>query len=135
MRLVNLIGLAIRRRTGVPIFRHECELRAGDGGYEFVRVFNSNTLTRYGEKHAGSAKAFRELNRTLRGANWNSFRNVAAAYPSARAIKGSRVVFNVKGNDYRVVGAMDYRRHAVFIKFVGTHAEYDEINAETVDRY
>jgi mRNA interferase HigB len=100
-----------------------------------VRVFNSNTLTRYGEKHADSAKALRELNRTLRGANWNSFQNVATAYPSARAIKDSRVVFNLKGNAYRVVGAMDYRRHAVFNKFVGTHAADDKINAETVDRY
>jgi ABC-type nitrate/sulfonate/bicarbonate transport system substrate-binding protein len=54
------------------------------------------------------------------------------SYP---AIKGDRVVFNVKGNEYRVVVAMDYGRRAVFIKFVGTHAEHDKIEPETVSRY
>jgi len=100
-----------------------------------VRVFNSNTLVQYGREHAGAEKAFRELNRTLRGSIWKSFQDIAKAYPGARAIKGDRIVFNVKGNAYRVVAAMDYSRQAIFIKFAGTHAEYDKIDAETVSRY
>jgi len=100
-----------------------------------VRVFNSNTLLRFGQSHSGAETAFRELNRTLRAASWKSFQDVAKAYPSARSIRGNRVVFNVKGNRYRVVAAMDYGFQAAFIKFVGTHAEYDEIDAETVNRY
>jgi mRNA interferase HigB len=100
-----------------------------------VRLFNSGTLIRFGQEHAGAEKAFRELSRTLRAANWGSFQDIAAAYPSARAIKRERVVFNVKGNEYRVVAAVDYARRAVFIKFVGTHAEYDKIDTETVNRY
>jgi mRNA interferase HigB len=119
----------------VSACRHECELRAGVGGHEIVRVFNSNTLLRFGEAHAQAAKAFRELNRTLRAATWQSFQDVGRAYPLARAIKGDRVIFNVRGNEYRVVAALDYRRGTVFIKFVGTHAEYDKINAETVNQY
>jgi mRNA interferase HigB len=102
---------------------------------EIVRVFNSSTLVRCGREHADAEKAFRELNRTIRGATWKSFQDVTKAYPGARAIKGHRVIFNVKGNAYRVVAAVDYSRHAVFIKFVGTHAEYDTIDAETVNRF
>lgn len=115
--------------------RHEGELRAGGGGHEIVRVFNSSTLLRCGQAHADADKAFRELNRTLRAANWKNFQDVVRAYPQARAIKGDRVIFNVKENRYRVVAAMDYSRGAVFIKFVGSHAEYDKIDAETVNQY
>ena len=43
------------------------------------------------------------------------------------------MVFNVKGNDYRIVCAMDYARQAMFIKFVGTHKEYDKVNVEEVE--
>jgi mRNA interferase HigB len=49
-------------------------------------------------------------------------------------VKGRRVVFNIKGNDYRLVAALAYNTGVVFIKFVGTHAEYDSIDAETVER-
>lgn len=100
-----------------------------------VRVFNTNTLLAFSRDHAGSEQPFRELAKTLRQADWSSFEDVARAYPPSRAIKGDRVIFNVKGNEYRVVAAMDYKRKAVFIKFVGTHAEYDKINPETVNRY
>jgi mRNA interferase HigB len=72
----------------------------------------------FGREHAGSKDAFRELSRTLRQADLISFEDVKAAYPPSRAIKGDRVVFNVKGNEYRVVAAFDYARRAVFIKFV-----------------
>ena len=47
-------------------------------------------------------------------------------------VANDRVVFNVKGNDYRVICAMDYTRQAMFIKFVGTHKEYDRVNAVEV---
>ena len=100
-----------------------------------MRVFNTATLLELGKRHAGSERTFRELSRTLRQANWHSFQDVERAYPPSRAIKGDRVVFNVKGNEYRVVAAMDYERRAVFIKFVGTHAEYDKIDPETISRY
>jgi mRNA interferase HigB len=100
-----------------------------------VRVFNINTLLAFARSHAGSETAFRELSKTLRQASWGNFQDVQRAYPPTRAVKGGRVVFNVKGNEYRVIAAIDYERGAVFIKFVGTHAEYDKVDAETVNRY
>ncbi|MCT7085211.1 type II toxin-antitoxin system HigB family toxin, partial [Salmonella enterica] len=51
---------------------------------------------------------------------------------TASILKGSRVVFNVGGNRYRVIMAINYQRQLGFIRFVGTHAQYDQINAETV---
>ena len=98
-------------------------------------VFNTNTLLAYGKSHAGSEQPFRELAKTLRQANWRSFEDVRRAYPLSRSIKGDRVIFNVKGNAYRVVAAIDYKRKGVFIKFVGTHADYDKIDPETVNQY
>jgi mRNA interferase HigB len=100
-----------------------------------VRVFNSNTLLAFGRHHAGADSAFRELNRTLRAAEWKSSQDMLAAYPGTRPIGGGRVVFNVKGNEYRVVAKIDFHYRAVFIKFVDTHAAYDKIDPETVDQY
>ena len=57
------------------------------------------------------------------------------AYPGTRPIGGGRVVFNVKGNEYRVIARVDFRYRAVFIKFVGTHAEYDKIKPATIDQH
>jgi mRNA interferase HigB len=57
---------------------------------------------------------------------------VKAAYPKASILKASRAVFNIKDNDYRLIAALQYQAGVLVIRFFGTHAEYDEINAETV---
>ncbi|NMM14299.1 MAG: type II toxin-antitoxin system HigB family toxin [Rhodoferax sp.] len=54
-------------------------------------------------------------------------------YASASFVAANRVVFNIKGNDYRLVVAVAYRFAALYIKFVGTHGEYDAIDASTVE--
>ncbi|NCN72084.1 MAG: type II toxin-antitoxin system HigB family toxin, partial [Betaproteobacteria bacterium] len=54
---------------------------------------------------------------------------------TASILKSRRVVFNLKGNDYRVVVAVAYNMGFVYVKFIGTHAEYDTIDADTVDQY
>jgi mRNA interferase HigB len=58
--------------------------------------------------------------------------NVKAAYPKASILKTGRVVFNVKGNDFRLVAGVRYQIGLVAIRFFGTHSEYDRIDAETV---
>jgi mRNA interferase HigB len=65
-------------------------------------------------------------------AHWRNPEDVKASYPKASILKASRVVFNIKGNDYRLVAAFQYRAGVLAIRFFGTHAEYDEIDAETV---
>ena len=58
--------------------------------------------------------------------------DLKAELRTASILKGGRVVFNIGGNKYRVIMAIDYPRQLGFIRFVGTHAQYDQINAETV---
>lgn len=58
-----------------------------------------------------------------------------AAFPKARALNGERMRFEIQGGDFRLIAAIDFEREIVFIKFIGTHAEYDKVNALTVARY
>ena len=65
-------------------------------------------------------------------AQWRNPEDVKTAYPKASILKAGRVVFNIKGNDYRLIAAIQYRAEVVAIRFFGTHSEYDRIDAETV---
>ena len=58
---------------------------------------------------------------------------IKQVFGNASILKGGRVVFNIGGNKYRLIVAFDYERQVVFIKFIGTHAEYDKIDAEEVE--
>ena len=68
-------------------------------------------------------------------ASWITPQELKAQFGSASILKNSRVVFNIAGNKYRLVVAIDYRRQACFVKFIGTHKQYDTIDAETYDGY
>jgi mRNA interferase HigB len=65
-------------------------------------------------------------------AEWRSPEDVKASHPKASILKGGRVVFNIKGNDYRLVARVQYQAGVLLIRFFGTHPEYDRIDAETV---
>lgn len=67
-----------------------------------------------------------------RRAEWRNPEDVKRSHPKASILKGGRVVFNIKGNDFRLVAALDYRGGFLMIRFFGTHTEYDAIDAETV---
>jgi mRNA interferase HigB len=65
-------------------------------------------------------------------AQWRTPEDVKASYPKASILKGSRVVFNIKGNDYRLIASIQYQAGVLAIRFFGSHAEYDKIDAESV---
>ena len=65
-------------------------------------------------------------------AQWRNPEDVKASYPKASILKASRIIFNIKGNDYRLIAALQYPAGVLGIRFFGTHAEYDRIDAETV---
>jgi mRNA interferase HigB len=103
-----------------------------------VRIIARSTLTRFIEKLEGH-KDRRALKAALdswfqeaRQAEWKSSSDVKASYANASIVGADRVVFNIKGNAYRLVTAVDYRRAIVFIKWLGTHKEYDAIDVRTV---
>jgi mRNA interferase HigB len=65
-------------------------------------------------------------------AEWRNPEDVKTSHPKASILKAGRVVFNIKGNDYRLVARLQYQAGVLAIRFFGTHAEYDKIDAETV---
>jgi len=65
-------------------------------------------------------------------AHWRTPEDVTLSHPKASILKGGRVVFNIKGNDYRLIVVIQYRAGVLDIRFFGSHAEYDRIDAERV---
>ena len=99
-----------------------------------MRVIAKRTLREFWQSHPqfGDARAPIEAwHAEVSKASWRR-QEIKAQFRSASVLKGSRVVFNIAGNKYRLVVALDYERQACFVKFIGTHAQYDRIDAETV---
>jgi mRNA interferase HigB len=101
-------------------------------------VIGTDVIENYLANHAGhkGIKAARSQYEAwldiVTRANWRNPEDVKASYPKASILKASRVVFNIKGNDYRLVARVQYQAGALAIRFFGTHAEYDKVDAETV---
>lgn len=66
-------------------------------------------------------------------ADWKTPAEIKVQYRSASILKDRRVVFNIKGNSYRLIVAIAYQRGWIFVKFIGTHKEYDAVDADTID--
>ena len=96
------------------------------------RIIAKRTLRLFWEKHTDSEQYLKTWYETARTSNWNSPADVKNTYANASILKDSRVVFNIKGNSYRLIVKFNYQRQWAFIRFIGTHTEYDRINAETV---
>lgn len=97
-----------------------------------MRVFNRSTVTTFGDSHADAREPLLAWYAEVDKASWRGPDDVKRAYPSASIVNEERIVFNIKGNKYRVVVAVKFQFFVVFIKFIGTHAEYDRIDAATV---
>ncbi len=98
-----------------------------------MRIFSRKTLREFWEAgHADAKTPLEAWYYETKKADWNSPQEVKNQYPSASVISNDRIVFNIKGNAYRLVCAIDYQRKGVFIRFIGTHAEYDKINAKEI---
>lgn len=103
-----------------------------------MQVIARRTLTRFVESlkgHSGQRAVKAALDAwfyEVQRAGWRNSADVKQSYATASIVSADRVVFNIKGNDYRLVAAIDYVRQIVFIKWIGTHADYDRIDARTV---
>ncbi|WP_460873871.1 type II toxin-antitoxin system HigB family toxin [Paralcaligenes ginsengisoli] len=98
-----------------------------------MRVIAICTLRQFWETHPAAEQAIKAWVDEATQANWAQPADIKIQYRSASVLKNRRVVFNIKGNDYRLIVAIAYRIGIVYVKFIGTHAEYDNINAETVE--
>ena len=113
-----------RRPPWLPFWEH--------ARLQHVRVFNRSTVRAFAEAHADARQPLFAWFAEVQTARWEGPGDIKTRYPSASFIAGTRVVFNIKGNSYRIVVAIKYEFHAVYIRFIGTHAAYDEVDAATV---
>ncbi len=103
-----------------------------------VRIIARSTLltfakTRQGRKDYPALKgALDAWFAEVRAARWSNMAAVKRFYAAASIVSADRIVFNVKGNDYRLVAAVDFEKAIVWIKWIGTHADYDKIDVRTV---
>jgi len=97
-----------------------------------VRIVAISALRDYWVKRPAAGRALRAWISEVQAAQWTSPSDVKAQFRNASILPGRRVVFNIKGNHHRLVVAIAYAFGAVYVKFVGTHAEYDAISAQAV---
>ena len=103
-----------------------------------MRIIARSALVRFAKSSAGH-EDYRAVKTALdawfheaKQAEWKDPAEVKQHYGNASIVGGDRVVFNIKGNDYRLVTAIDYRRGVVFIKWLGSHKEYEKIDVRMV---
>ena len=96
------------------------------------RIIAKKTLREFWEMHTDSEQYLKTWYETAKSSNWTSPNEVKQTYINASILKDSRVVFNIKGNSYRLIVKFNYERQWAFIRFVGTHTEYDKINVNTI---
>lgn len=98
-----------------------------------MRIIAISQLKSFWQKYPDSEQPLLAWIDEAKNADWLTPTEIKEQFRSASILKSRRVVFNIKGNDYRLVVAVAYRYSALYIKFVGTHKQYDAINAETVE--
>ncbi len=96
------------------------------------RIFVKGTLREFWERYPDSEQYLKTWYDTAMSSNWKSPSDIKQTYANASILKDSRVVFNIKGNDYRLVAKINFEKAWIFIRFIGTPAEYDRINANTI---
>lgn len=101
---------------------------------ESMRVLSKSTLRNFWEQpnYADSEQPLSAWHDEAKGANWQTPQDIKNLYRNASFVGNNRVVFNIAGNKYRLITAINYKFSMVYVRFVGTHAEYDKVDATTV---
>ena len=97
-----------------------------------LRIIKVSTLKEYWEKLPEVEQPLKAWVAEAKNAEWKKSTDVVQHYGTADPIPGNRVVFNIKGNQYRLVVKIHYNTGIIYIRFIGTHAEYDKIDAEKI---
>lgn len=100
-----------------------------------MRIIARGTLVEFWAKHPETEAALTHWLNVARGASWPDPGAVRADFSKAKVLNGERVRFEVAGGSYRMIVAFDFARQAAFIKFIGTHAEYDRVDALSVSLF
>ncbi len=100
-----------------------------------MRLIARSTLVGFWETHPETRASLTHWMSVAKAATWASTSDVQASFSKAKVLNGERVRFEVAGGDYRMIVAFDFGRGIAFVKFIGTHAEYDRIDAPTVNLF
>jgi mRNA interferase HigB len=101
-----------------------------------MRVVSPKVLREFGEKHPDAGRALEHWTALVKAGNWESSADVKRTFGgSVDFVPNNRAIFDIKGNDYRMIVEINFRRRAVFVRFLGTHSEYDRVDAATVKMY
>jgi mRNA interferase HigB len=96
------------------------------------RIFAKSTLREFWNIYPDSEMYLKTCYDTAMSSNWKSPSDVKQTYANASILKGNRIVFNIKGNSYRLVAKFNFEKQWIFIRFIGTHKEFDRIDANTI---
>ena len=97
-----------------------------------MHIISRKALREFWEQHPDAERPLAAWYKEVKEQEWHTPHEVLERYPGASIVGSDRVVFRIKGSNYRLVVRVDYLNSIVFIRFVGTHAEYDRIDAEQV---
>ena len=99
-----------------------------------MRVIAFKTIREFFEKpeYSDSEISLRAWYHDVKTADWKTTNELKPLYKNASIVGNGRVVFNIKGNKYRLVVAIDFAFQVIFIRFIGTHSQYDQIDAKTI---
>lgn len=97
-----------------------------------MRIIAKKVLREFWERHADAEQALKAWYYDVKCADWKSPSDIRKTYATASILANNRVVFNIRGNAYRLVAAINYDFGIVYIRFIGTHQEYDQIDAERI---
>jgi len=100
-----------------------------------VRIIAVSSLREFWQRHPTSESSLRAWVRETIRADWTQPADVKKTFRTASIVGNQRLVFKIKGNSFRLVVGIAYRSQIVFVKFIGTHAEYDTVDALTVDPF
>jgi mRNA interferase HigB len=113
---------------GIPLASHD-----GKRYSAAMRIIARNKLVAFWARHPETEASLKHWHEVTLAAAWQSPLEVVTDFSKAKSLNGERVRFEVAGGDYRMVVAFDWKRSIAFIKFIGTHAEYDKIDALAVN--
>jgi len=100
-----------------------------------MRVIAWNTLVAFYTAHPETQASLTRWHAITKAGNWNSMNELQMAFSSAVVLNGERARFEIAGGNYRLIAAYDFRRKIAFVKFIGTHTEYDRVDALTVSQF
>lgn len=100
-----------------------------------MRLIARSTLAAFADRHPETRASLAHWMSVAKSAEWANAAEVQASFSKAKALSGERVRFEIAGGDYRLIVAFDFGRGIAFVKFIGTHADYDRIDALTVSRF